>query len=353
MEVRVKDITEVEGARINQLTGLGLVTGLNGTGGRSPITRQLALNMVQRFGVRADPLQRANLRNDAKDRTDNLSVVTVTAELPPFARKGARIDVLVSAFDDAKSLQGGQLILTPLFAVDGEVYAVAAGPLTVGGFSFEGDAASVQKNFPTTGRIPNGATVEEETCDTVGLDGPVRLLLHHPDYETVRRIAEAINQQAPSLRAAAPIDASTIEIVVPDARRGDIPAYLAAIGELRVIPDASAVVVINERTGTVVIGENVKLSRVLITHANLAVMTGEFPEVSQPAPFSRGQTQVVPRTQLDVHEDSQPVTVIDQPATVGDLAQALNSLGVTPRDLSSIFQQLKETGALHADLKFK
>ncbi len=351
-QVRIKDITSVEGDRVNQLTGMGLVTGLNGTGGRSPVTRQFALNLLQRFGQRFDPTLRANLRNDAKDRTDNLSVVTVTADLPPGRLPGDTIDVVVSSFDDAKSLLGGTLILTPLFGVDGEVYALASGPLSSGGFSFDGDAASVQKNHPTAGRIPNGATIELETRSTLGTGGHVRLMLKYPDYETARRIAVAINTEFPA--CAMQRGDAAIDILVPNEHRFDISGFIGLVGELQVMPDVRAVVVINERTGTVVIGENVKLSRVLITHANLAIMTSETPEVSQPLPFSDGETTVVPRTQVDViEEDGLPVTVIEEQATVGDLAQALNALGVTPRDLSSIFQMLKESGALHAELEFK
>jgi flagellar P-ring protein precursor FlgI len=351
-EVRIKDITEVEGDRINQLTGMGLVTGLNGTGGRSPVTRQFALNLLQRFGQRFDPLLRTNLRNDAKDRTDNLSVVTVTADLPPGRLPGDTIDVIVSSFDDAESLLGGTLIMTPLFGVDGEVYALAAGPLSSGGFSFDGQAASVQKNHPTAARIPNGATIELETRSTLGAGGHVRLMLKYPDYETARRIAEAINAEYPA--SALQWGDTGVDIRVPQEYLGDIAGFVGLVGELLVVPDARAVVVINERTGTVVIGENVKLSRVLITHANLAIMTSETPEVSQPLPFSDGETQVVPRTQVDViEEEGLPVTMIDEQATVGDLAQALNALGVTPRDLSAIFQMLKESGALHADLEIK
>jgi flagellar P-ring protein precursor FlgI len=351
-EVRIKDITEVEGDRINQLTGMGLVTGLNGTGGRSPVTRQFALNLLQRFGQRFDPLLRTNLRNDAKDRTDNLSVVTVTADLPPGRLPGDTIDVIVSSFDDAESLLGGTLIMTPLFGVDGEVYALAAGPLSSGGFSFDGQAASVQKNHPTAGRIPNGATVELETRSTLGAGGHVRLMLQYPDYETARRIAQAINVEYPA--SALQWGDTGVDIRIPHEHLGDVAGFVGLVGELLVVPDARAVVVINERTGTVVIGENVKLSRVLITHANLAIMTSETPEVSQPLPFSDGETQVVPRTQVDViEEEGLPVTMIDEQATVGDLAQALNALGVTPRDLSAIFQMLKESGALHADLEIK
>ena len=350
-EVRIRDLTEVEGVRTNQLVGLGLVTGLNGTGGKSPITRQLAQNLIQRYGLRVDPELRARLRNDTSEKTDNLSVVTVTADLPAFARNGQTIDVLVSTFDDAKNLAGGQLIMTAMKGVDGEIYAVASGAISTGGFAFSGDAAGAQKNHPTTGRIPNGATIERETCTPIGQNGVVRMLLRQSDFETARRIALAINTEYPAVARA--IDSTTIEINVPTLHTDDVPAFIGRVGNLKVIPDRPARVVINERTGTVIIGENVRLARVLITHANLSIMTAETPEVSQPNPFSQGQTTVVPRTQMDVLEEKAFVNEIDRQSTVGDLATALNALGVTPRDLSSIFQQLKESGALHAELLFK
>ncbi len=350
-EVRIRDLTDVEGVRTNQLVGLGLVTGLNGTGGKSPITRQLAMNLIQRYGLRVDPEIRAKLRNDTSEKTDNLSVVTVTADLPAFARNGQTIDVLVSAFDDAKNLAGGQLIMTPLKGVDGEIYAVASGAISTGGFAFSGDAAGAQKNHPTTGRIPNAATIERETCTPIGQNGVIRMLLRQSDFETARRIALAINTEYPA--AARAIDSATIEINVPLPHTDDVPGFIGQVGNLMVIPDRPARVVINERTGTVIIGENVRLARVLITHANLSITTAETPEVSQPNPFSQGETTVVPRTQMDVIEEKAFVNQIDRQSTVGDLAQALNALGVTPRDLSSIFQQLKESGALHAELLFK
>jgi flagellar P-ring protein precursor FlgI len=350
-EVRIRDLTEVEGVRTNQLVGLGLVTGLNGTGSKSPITRQLALNLIQRFGLRVDPETRARIRTDTTDKTNNMSVVTVTADLPAFARNGQTIDVLVSTFDDAKNLAGGQLIMTPLKAVDGEVYAVASGAISTGGFAFSGDAAGAQKNHPTTGRIPNGATIERETCTPIGQNGIVRLLLRQSDYETARRIALAINTDYPSAARAA--DSTTVEIHVPTTHTEDIPGFIGRVGTLTVIPDRPARVVINERTGTVIIGENVRLARVLITHANLSITTAETPEVSQPNPFSQGQTTTVPRTQMNIIEEKSFVNEIEQQSTVGDLARALNALGVTPRDLSSIFQQLKESGSLHAELLFK
>ena len=258
---------------------------------------------------------------------------------------------MVSAFDDAKNLAGGQLIMTALKGVDGEVYAVASGAISTGGFAFSGDAAKAQKNHPTTGRIPNGATIERETCTPISQNGIVRMLLRQADFETARRIAVAINTEFPA--SARTIDSTTVEITVPPPQANDVAGFVGHIGNIKVIPDRPARVVINERTGTVIIGENVRLSRVLITHANLSIMTAETPEVSQPAPFSEGKTTVVPRTQMNVVEEKSLVNEIDRQATVGDLVRALNALGVTPRDLSSIFQQLKESGSLHAELLFK
>lgn len=349
-EVRIKDITRVDGVRANQIMGVGLVTGLPGTGSKSPITRKFALNFLQRFGMRIDPLVQANLENDTRQKTNNLSVVTVTADLPAYARNGSTLDVLVSTFDDATSLQGGVLLMTPLIAADGEVYAVASGPISLGGFSFGGDAAKVQKNHPTTGRIPNGAIVERETITEVDVAGRIRLLLNQPDYETARRVAGAINIRFPL--SAHVSDETAIEVMTIGTGLST-PELLGEIGQLTVTPDVPARVVINERTGTVIVGQHVRLSNVLITHANLTVTTAESPQVSQPAPFSQGQTTEVPRTQIDVYEDVRPVSELPSTTTVGDLAAALNSLGVTPRDLSSIFQQLKESGALHAELEFK
>ena len=350
-EVRISDITTISGVRKNQIVGMGLVTGLNNTGGKSPVTRRFALNMLQRFGVRSDPDLRARIEQDTSQKTNNISVVTVTADLDSFAKKGSRIDVIVAAFDDAKSLQGGQLIMTPLFGADGKVYAVASGPVSIGGFSFTGSAAKLQKNHPTSGRIPNGATVEIETNTTLGVNGTIRLLLTSPSYETARRTSQAINAEFP--QSAIAIDASTIDVIVPFALHSTINDFVARIGNLTIIPDIPARVVINERTGTVIVGEHVQLSRVLITHANLVVSTVETPQVSQPAPFSQGETTVVPRTEVQIEEEDNPVSVLEPTTTVGELAQALNALGVAPRDLSSIFQMLKESGSLHAELEFK
>lgn len=349
--VRVKDITRVEGERTNVLVGLGLVTGLQGTGGKNPLTREFVLNLAQRFGIRSEPDLIAKLRNDTSEKSDNTSVVVVTASIKTGEIKGNRIDVTVSTLDDAKSLNGGILLPTPLLAVDGQVYALASGAIGTSAFSFAGEAASVQKNHPTTALIPGGATVEKETVTARGLEGRIRILLLNADYETARRIAAASNQKMPGL--AEVLDSGTVLLTKPEQWQGDIRDLAADVQQLLVVPDFPAKVVINERTGTIVIGHNVRISRVAVTHGSLAISTGETPEVSQPAPFSNGETTVVPRTQVDVVEEKNPIMVIEEPTTVADLVQALNALGVSPRDLSSIFQTMKSVGALQADLELK
>jgi flagellar P-ring protein precursor FlgI len=350
-DIRIKDLTHIDGIRDNNLVGLGLVVGLNNTGGKSPITRRLVTNMVQQFGIRLDPDIRAKLRLDTREKTNNVAVVSVTAVLPAFRRPGQKIDVLVSAIDDSTSLAGGQLLQTPLFGADDEVYAVAQGAISVDAFTAGGAGAKVQKNYPNTGRITDGANVELSVATDYMRDGRARFLLRQPDFETAARLVRAVNETIPDCCRA--LDPGTIEVQIPHDRMLDPTSFLADVGAIRVSPDTRAVVVINERTGTIVIGENVRLSRALVTHANLAIFTKETPQVSQPNPLSQGQTTVVPRTQIDVVEEDRPITDLQETATVGDLAQALNALGVPPRDLGVIFQQLKDSGALHADLEFK
>ena len=349
--VPIQDLTSIEGFRVNRISGLGLVVGLNNTGGKSPLTGEFLANYLDRVGNRIDPVLRAQLQRGRSFPTGNLSVVYVTARLPVFTGPGEEIDVLVSAFDDAKSLQGGTLIETDLLGIDNKIYARAGGPLSVGGFSFGGDAASVQKNHPTTARIVKGAMVEEALRFRLPDPTSFHLYLNHDNYQTAARIASAINSEFPT--AAFPVDAGKVRISIPQPFRKEPVPFIAWIQSLPVEPDIPAKVVINERTGTVVIGSNVRISSVAITHANLAVITTETPEVSQPAPFSEGETTVVPRTGVDVVEETKPVQVFGETVTVGDLAQALNALGVTPRDLSAIFQQLKAVQALHADLELQ
>jgi flagellar P-ring protein precursor FlgI len=344
--VRIKDITDVEGARGNQLYGFGLVVGLNGTGSRSPFTQQVAVDMLQKLSVVSKIIQEA--QNDNQFKSSNISAVMVTAEIGPFARCGSRIDVTVSVLDDATSLQGGTLLLTPLRGADCEVYAVAQGPLSVGGFSFSGQAASATKNHPNVGRIPAGAFVEREVPGEIYCRGQVHLLLRDPDYLTARCIMDAVGKRFPY--SAVAVNAGAVHVFVPPERRGDLVAFVSEIGVLEVCIDMQARVVINERTGTIVAGEKVKLSTMAIAHGNLAIITSEEPEVSQPNPFGRGRTVVVPRTNLGVSEQPGALNVVNRTITVADLARALNALGVSPRDLIAIFQAIKQAGGLHAEL---
>jgi flagellar P-ring protein precursor FlgI len=346
-QVRIKDVTDVAGARGNYLVGFGLVVGLDNTGSRSSFTQQVAVDMMQRLGVTSQIF--SPLPSESTLRATNISAVMVTAEIGPFVRKGATIDVTVSSMDDARSLQGGKLIMTPLKGADGQVYAVAQGPLSVGGFSVSGQAAGLQKNQLNTGRIPNGAMIEKEAPgDVVQHDGRVRFLLKDADFNSARLIAKAINARFP--KTAHACDPGAVEFCPPlDA--GKCPADLVAeVGLLEFKPDTTAKVIINERTGTVVAGEHVTIGTVAITHGNLFISTAETPFAVQPAPFSGGQTAVLPRTQVSAAEQRSRMVVLPKAASVADVARALNALGVTPRDLISIFQMLKKVGALHAEL---
>lgn len=345
-QVRIKDITEIGGARSNQLVGFGLVVGLDGTGSRSTFTQQIAVDMLQRFGVTAQIFSQSP--SDAVLRSTSISAVMVVAEIGPFARIGSRMDVTVSALDDARSLQGGTLIFTPLKGSDGEVYATAQGPLSIGGFGVSGAAAGVQKNQLNTGRIPNGAMIEKEAPGSFLCRGRMKLLLKDADFNTARLIAKAINERFPL--AATAMDAGSVELD-PGVDLARTPLqFLAEIGLLTVTPDAPARVVINERTGTVVAGENVTISATAIAHGNLFVSTTETPLVSQPNALAGGATAVVPRTQVNATEQRSRLVPIPRAATVADVARALNALGVSPRDLIAIFQALKQSGALHAEL---
>ena len=348
--VRIKDITTIRGEHPNTISGFGLITGLAGTGGTTPTTKQFALLLLQKMGNRADPTLRENIQR-SQEKTDNMSVVRVTVVLPPHAKNGQKLDALVSAFDNAKSLHGGVLSETVLEGVDGTVYAIASGPISLNGGDFGGKAASVTKNHPTTGRIPMGAIVEEEIPCRI-FDGDVfHFLLRNPQYATADRMSKAINQY--SQGCAAVLDPATVAVRLPSSALGDPHRFISECHELTVVPGNTARVVINERTGTIVFGSDVKLSKVAITHGNLIISTAETPEVSQPNAFSQGETTVVPRTSVDVMEQPGVISVIEENVTVGDLASSLNALGVSPRDLSSIFQTLKESGALHAELELK
>jgi flagellar P-ring protein precursor FlgI len=344
---RIKDIANIGGVRSNQLIGYGLVVGLDGSGDRGrgsggkDFTIQSLASMLERMGITVSP-------QDIKVK--NVAAVMVTAQLPPFARPGNQLDVTVSSVGDAKSLQGGTLLLTPLRGVDGTVYAVAQGPLSLGGFAASGAGARVQKNHPTVGLIPRGATVERGVSMSLYDREQVTITLNQPDFTTAQRVAQAINS-ATAAGAARPVDSGTIAVAVPPTWQGNMVALVAKLESLEVTPDTIAKVVLDERTGTVVMGENVRISTVAISHGNLSIQIREQPSVSQPLPFSGGQTTVVPDTQITTEEEQRRLIVVQGGATIGELVRALNAMGVSPRDLIAIFQAIKAAGALHAALE--
>jgi len=338
----VKDVAVVHGVRDNQLFGPGLVVGLNGTGDSAAVAGKFTRNLLERLKI---SLTLADLGSK------NTAAVMVTATLGPFARNGSRIDVTVSSLGDASSLQGGVLLMTPLEGPDGVVYAVAQGSISVGGFSFGGQASEQQKNHPTVGRVPNGALIEQELADTVVQNGILQLVLKHTDFTTASRLANAVNERFPESAYAR--DAATVSIKVPGefAKDRSIVAFISALEGLAIDEDSVAKVVINERTGTVVAHSRVRIKTAAIAQGNITVIVREEPEVSQPAPFSRGTTTVVPRTTLEVEESKGFVHVMPEGASVADLARGLNAMGVTPRDIIAIFQALKAAGALQAELE--
>jgi flagellar P-ring protein precursor FlgI len=342
--VRLKDISSLEGVRGNQLIGYGLVVGLNGTGDGSTtkFTVQSLINMMERLGIHALPDQ---------VKVKNVAAVMVTADLPPFARDGNKIDVLVSSVGDATSLQGGTLLLTALRAVDNQIYALAQGPLLVGGFASSGAAGGgVQKNHPTVARIPGGASVEREVPFHFAMMKDLVISLNDPDFTTAMRVTDAINTKL-GKRLASPLDAGTIRIDVPDGMRKEMVGLMASLQQINIEPDSTAKVILDERTGTVVMGRDVRISSVAIAHGNLSVTIKEEKTVSQPAPLSQGQTVVTPQSNVNVKEDQKKLIVMPEGTSLGDVVKALNAIGVSPRDLIAIFQAIKAAGALQADLQ--
>ena len=343
--VRIKDITEIKGVRQNQLVGYGLIVGLNGTGDSDSaiFTIQSMASMLERMGVTVQ----------AEDiEVDNVAAVMVTADLPAFARSGSRIDVLVSSIGDAENLQGGTLLFTPLKAADQQVYAVAQGPISTGGFAVGSASGSgVQKNFPTVGRVVNGALIEKEIPNKFNQKQSLTLTLHSPDITTSSRVARAINIAFYD-QIARTHDAGTIEVKVPEKYMGNVVALVTMIESLGVTPDAVSKVIINERTGTVIMGENVRISTVAVAHGNLSIEIREDLNVSQPLPFSRGgETVVTPESEVSVQEGNNPIFLVNSGVSIAAVVKALNALGVSPRDLIAIFQALKAAGALQAELE--
>jgi flagellar P-ring protein FlgI len=361
---RIKDIASIKGIRSNQLFGYGLVIGLNGSGDgkRTGFTIQGLVNMLEHLGVHvsADEV-----------KVSNVAAVMASATLSPFARVGKNLDVTVSSIGDAKSLQGGTLLLTPLRGVDGEVYALAQGPISIGGFSAGGAAGGgVTKNHPTVGRIPGGATVEKEIALSLRDKRQLTMILENPDFTTAHRTVNTINSHFEQDLAVA-VDSGTVHITIPEAFRKSEVALLAELEELDVVPDEIAKVVVNERTGTVVIGENVRIMTVAVAHGNLSIQIKETKEVSQPLSFAPqpgrgsssptqmeggvivapgGSTVIAPESDVEVKEEDKRLLLIPTGSTIGDLVRALNAIGVTPRDLITVLQGIKAAGALQAKL---
>ncbi len=341
-QARIKDLVDFQGVRGNDLVGYGLVVGLNGTGDslrNAPFTEEALANVLERLGVN---VQGENFR------PRNVAAVLVTAALPPFARAGSRIDVTVSAIGDAKSLLGGALVMTPLNAADGKIYAVAQGPLLAGGEAFEGNASTLTKGVPTAGVIPNGGRVEREVEFDLAQLQTVRLALRNPDFTTANRIQYRINQFLGQPLAAA-LDPGTIDLQVPDAQRRQIAGFIASIESLEVLPDQPAKVVVDQRSGTIVMGADVRISTVAVSQGNLTVRITETPQVSQPNPFAAGETITVPRTDIQVDHGNNRMALVEGGANLAELVAGLNALGVGPRDMIDILSAIKSAGALHAE----
>ena len=342
--VRVKDLVIIAGARDNQLAGYGLVTGLAGDGDKNPVyTVQSIANMLQRFGVTVPP---------ATLQAKNVAAVMVTADIPAFLKPGARLDINVSATGDAKSLQGGVLIQTPLLGADGRVYAVAQGAIAVGGFSGGAGGAggaTVQKNHPTVGQIIGGALVEKEIPATIVHDQHLELLLREPDFTSSARLAAAINQTFTN--SAHAVDSTTVRVRLPDGLESAPVDFIARLEAVEVTPDTPARIVINERTGTVVANARIRISNCAVSHGNLTINVASTLDVSQPNPLSQtGNTVVTRRTETQVTESKAALIALPELPTVERVAASLNALGVTPRDMMAIFQAMKQAGALQAEL---
>jgi flagellar P-ring protein precursor FlgI len=360
---RIKDISSIKGIRQNQLLGYGLMIGLNGTGdkGGTQFTIQGLVNMLEHMGVHVDP---------DEVKVKNVAAVVVSAKFPPFARVGKKIDVTLSSIGDAKSLQGGTLLLTPLKGVDGKVYALAQGAVSIGGYSAGGDAGGgVTKNHPTVGRISGGASIEKEIPLSIMSKNEMTIILNDPDFNTADRAAKAINLRIGE-NVAKSIDSGTLTFRIPERFQDKVVNLIAQIGEIQVEPDSIAKVIVNEKTGTVVVGENVRIQKVAVAHGNLSINIKENKNVSQPLPFAPsgggaapqqmkngtvvapgGSTVVTPESQVAVAEENSRLLLIPKGRTIGELVNALNAIGVTPRDLITILQAIKAAGALQGELE--
>ncbi|WP_213770193.1 flagellar basal body P-ring protein FlgI [Bradyrhizobium sp. dw_78] len=342
---RIKDLANIEGVRQNQLVGYGLVVGLNGTGdtlNNAPFTKQSLQAMLERMGVKIAP--------GVTMRTGNVAAVMVTGNLPPFGTQGTRMDVTVSSLGDAKNLQGGTLLVTPLLGADGNVYAVAQGSVAINGFQAEGEAAKIVRGVPTVGRIANGAIIEREIEFALNRLPNVRLALRNSDFTTAKRIAAAVNDYL-GVKTAEPIDPSTVQLSIPPEFKGNVVAFLTEIEQLQVEPDLPAKIVIDERSGIIVMGRDVRVATVAVAQGNLTVTISESPQVSQPNAFSRGRTVVTPNTRVGVTEDGKKLAVMKDGVSLQQLVDGLNGLGIGPRDLIGILQAIKAAGAIEADIE--
>ncbi|HEY3915876.1 MAG TPA: flagellar basal body P-ring protein FlgI [Verrucomicrobiae bacterium] len=341
---RIKDLAMISGARDNQLAGYGLVAGLAGEGDKNPTeTIQTIANLLQRYGLTV-PMTTLSSKN--------VAIVMVTADIPAFMKPGSRLDVTVSSLGDAKTLQGGVLIQTPLIGADGKVYAVAQGELSIGGLAAGeggGGGASVQKNHPTVGTIVGGALVEREIPATIMSDNHLELLLRDPDFTSAARMALAVNQKYPESSIA--IDSTTVRVGMPKDWAGSTVDFISSVEMLELIPDIPARVVINERTGTIVATARIHISNCAVSHGNVTISIASTQDVSQPGAFSSGgTTQVTTRTDTKIKEDKGSMVALPDLPTVEKVASALNALGVTPRDMMSMFEAMKQAGALQAEL---
>lgn len=345
---RIKDMVNILGVRPNKLIGFGMIIGLAGTGDSATnvfFSIQTMVNLLNKMGI--------TIPSDEVDQLKfkNVATVMVTADLPAFARQGDRIDVVVSSLGDAKSLQGGTLLLTPLKGPDQKTYALAQGPMSIGGFSVQGAARGVQKNHLHVGRIAGGATVEKELPNSFNKKTSIALSLKKKDFTTASRISKAINDEMKDV-VAVPADGRTIKIKIPEFFKDNTTGFVTRIESLEVKPDMAAKVVVDERTGTVVMGENVRISTVAVAHGNLFVNIREEPVATQPPPLSpQGQTAILPRTRLSAEEGEDKLLVVPSGIGISDVVNALNAIGVTPRDLIAILQAIKASGALHAELE--
>ena len=338
---RVKDLAMIAGARDNQIVGYGLVTGIAGDGDKNPAyTLQSIANFLQRFGVN---LPASTLSSK------NIAAVIVTADISAFKKNGSRVDVVVSSIGDAKTLQGGVLLQTPLVGADGKVYAVAQGPLSIGGFSAGNDGASVTKNHPTVGQIVNGALVEREIPTEITRDHTLDLLLREPDFTSSARLAAAINEKFTNSCEA--VDSTTVRVKIPEVMQASVVDFISRIESIEVDADAPARIIINERTGTIVATSKVRISACAVSHGNITISIANSFDVSQPGAFAeKGRTAVTPRTDTKVTEQKASLVPLPELPTIEKVASSLNSLGVTPRDMMAIFQAMKQAGALHAEL---